>query len=77
MGDPGCILMICVRMYMYARVSVTLRNVAVTSRWNVAVSRLRAKEFGMSRVRTHGAELAVGASEIEKRFASRIWDGAG
>ena len=32
------------RMYMYVRtyVSVTLRNVAVTSRWNVAVSRLRA-----------------------------------
>ena len=32
----------------------------------------------MLRVRTHGAELAVGArSEIEKRFASRIYDGAG
>ena len=43
--------MICVRTY----VSVTLRNVAVTSRWNIAVSRLRTYEFGMSRVRTYGA----------------------
>ena len=44
-------------MRMYARmyVSVTLRNVAVTSRWNVLVSRLRALEFGMSRVRKRGA----------------------
>ena len=30
------------RMYVRTYVSVTLRNVAVTSRWNVAVSRLRA-----------------------------------
>ena len=34
----GSILMTCVRTY----VSVTLRNIAVTSRWNVPVSRLRA-----------------------------------
>ena len=49
--------MMCVRTY----VSVTLRNVEVTSRWNVAVSRLRAYEFGMSRMRTYSAALAVGA----------------
>ena len=36
--NGGSILMMCVRTY----VSVTLRNVEVTSRWNVAVSRLRA-----------------------------------
>ena len=51
--------MMCVRTYVCMYVSVTLRNVAVTSRWNVAVSRLRAQEFGMSRVRSHGAELAA------------------
>ena len=59
-------------------VSVTLRNVAVTSRWNVAVSRLRAWEFGMSRVRSHGAELAVGArSRSEdlrrRRVELKVW----
>ena len=32
LSNPGSILMMCVRMY----VSVTLRNVAVTSRRNVA-----------------------------------------
>ena len=61
--------MICVCMY----VSVMLRNVAVTSRWNVAVSRLRAYEFGMSRVPTHGAELAIGARSRSVEDLGRRW----
>ena len=40
--NQGSILMMCVCMYVRTYVSVTLRNVAVTSRRNVAVSRLRA-----------------------------------
>ena len=68
----------CVCTYVRTYVSVTLRNVAVTSRWNVAVSRLRASEFEMSRVRTHGAELAVGArSRSEdlgrRRVELKVW----
>ena len=73
--------MMCVRTYV--RVRHALRNVEVTSRWNVAVSRLRIAGLGIRNVTCtyvciYGAELAVGArSEIEKRFALRIWDGAG
>ena len=33
---------VCTYVYVRTYVSVTLRNVAVTSRWNVAISRLRA-----------------------------------
>ena len=36
LSNPGSILMMCVRMYVRMYVSVTLRNVAVTSRRNVA-----------------------------------------
>ena len=57
-------------MYVHTYVSITLRNVAVTSRWNVAMSRLRA--YGIRNVtcvhvridtpRATGARaLAVGA----------------
>ena len=36
LSNPGSILMMCVRMYVRTYVSVMLRNVAVTSRRNVA-----------------------------------------
>ena len=71
-------------MYVRTYASVTLRNVAVTSRWNFAVSRLRPAGrpgLGIRNVTcayTHGAELAVGARSRRedlgrRRVELKVW----
>ena len=65
------ILMICVCTYVCMYVCTWLRNVAVTSRWNVTVSRLWA--YKNSECHTCASAPHAGAG----RWSEKIWGGAG
>ena len=59
--------MICVCMYVRTYVSVTLRNVAVTSRWNVAVSTCHAG--GLRNSECH----VCGVRRERRRVELKVW----